>query len=309
MNIRELLDSLPPQFDVPPEPGRVLLLDGDLLVYKVAYSSSTIGTAITGFKTQVETAKFLTRAEYVRVHLTSTSSTKCNRWLYPTVKPYQANRTGVNKAPLLYALRAELRAWVSNEDYDVIYHYTQEADDGLIQDSYLYRDDSVLMSGDKDLQMTPFPYWRDSTREISVLNDYLGYVTKSGRKAIGHGRMFFWLQLLMGDAVDNVRGLVSYRGQSVGLLRALDILSTCTTEEQVAHKVLEAFIDIHQNGLAEAECLWLHRSPEDLAYHYLLELNPTDKIKRQLDKWHKNHTDVINTYWDIIHKNGDVVYA
>src|SRR5690554_2162609 len=194
--------------------GTVLLLDGDGAAYRAAATAKKLDTVYRRFIQEILTDMFLTRAETAEVYLTASGGSKAHRDLYPTWKPYQGNRNGKKKPPLLEPLRQML----ANEPPDLpdgvevgVEHFW-EADDRLIMQACALGDSGILKSDDKDLRLTPGPYYECSTGKIDKIDGRFGWIgetyTEAGKlKVIGHGTKFFWAQMLMGDSADNVRGL------------------------------------------------------------------------------------------------------
>jgi len=296
MNLREMLDALPSQFDRAVE-GRILLLDGDLLCYQAAATVKTLKTALRRFQTLVETERFLTEADEVRVHLTASNCTKLDRFYYPTVKVYQANRTGKAKPPLLEPLRRAAATCEWPDHIKVFLWNDLEADDALMIDAVRFGENAVMNSRDKDLRITPGPYWEQSTAQIDIIENRFGWVdlkeTASDSKIVGHGTKFFWAQMLAGDTADNVKGIRLLNNQLCGDTRAIEFLSNFDDERTCAIAVLEAYMEIEQDPLAEAECLWLRRTPFDNAYTYFRELLLPAKIDTWLTKLHDYHKEYI----------------
>lgn len=287
-------DSLPPQFDTA-VPGRVLLLDGDAAIYKCASTVKTLDTAVRRFVKSVLEYKFLTNCSTVRVHLTSKKSIKANRDWYPAIKPYQGNRTGKPKPPLVEPLRNAIAYHASNEtgmipeDWVVMLHDYWEADDGLIMDAVYYKDGGVIWSEDKDLRLTPGPYYEIETGRTDYIDNRFGWISEAytpggDLKAKGHGTKFFWWQMLAGDEADNVKGITKLYGKLCGKRAALDLLQPIMDENEACNRILWAYAKNQQHYLPEAELLWLRRHPEDSAAAYIGSLDLDPKLR----KWHED---------------------
>ena len=296
MDLSSILGDLPDQMN-PTVTGRVLLMDGDFPAYQAAATVKTLKTALTRYQTLVETERFLTKSDLVRVHITDSNCTKCNREDYPTAQVYQDNRTDKPKPPLLRPLRLALTTHTFPEYWDVFNWVDREADDGLMMDAHYYGDRAVMCSGDKDLSLTPGPYWLADEGRIDIIPDRFGWIKlkelTSQTKVVGHGTKFFWAQMLMGDAADNVKGITRLRGKLCGPMGAYEVLNGITTESDAAEFVLRAYMENKQNPLAEAECLWLRRSLDDSGYKYLSELGLPDNIQHWLDALNQYHIEVL----------------
>lgn len=297
------LSTVPPVF---PEsvPGRALILDADGAAYRAAATAKTLPTVVKRFITEVLTMQFLTGAAEIRLHLTASKSEKAGRDLYPAAKPYQGNRKGKAKPALLEPLRellgdpAQAAAAGVPDDWYINLNRYWEADDTMIQDAMVYGANGVIVSDDKDLRMTPGPYWEASQGRVSTIEGRFGYLkesyTEAGALRIkGHGTKFFWCQMLMGDAADNIQGIKRLYGKLCGPAGAFDFLRDYTDEDACANAVLAAYADAGQDPLAEAQLLWLRRTVDDCAYRYLTELNLRPDIRRWLDELHQYHNELI----------------
>jgi hypothetical protein len=285
------VSDLPAHYE-PRKAGRTLLLDGDGPAYAAAATVKTLPTAIKRFHQKVLEQMFLLGCDAARVHLTDERSLKSGRHMVHGAWEYQENRANGKKAKpaLLEPLRRAL-AQPENQipDYTVHSHRMLEADDGLMHDAYIYQDSGLMWSEDKDLRQTPFPYYDSYKGNILTLQpgdtygDVWMYTRPSGGMAIhGHGRKFFWSQMLTGDSADHVKGILSLNGQDAGPVRALAALAELRTEAECADFVLDAYRAIGQNPLPEAWMLWMLRSPTDSAWSYLNGLEITDANRAYL---------------------------
>jgi len=275
------LSSLSPQFEGHVQ-GRTLILDGDGLCYRVAATVKRLDTAIRHYQQGVLTLLFLTRSQNATVHLTSKDSYKNGRFLLRTAKPYQGNRSGKQKPPLLEPLREAITLrenWL--DEFTVVLHRELEADDGMIIEAHELREHGLIYSEDKDLRMTPWPYW-DIESGKHYDSAHFGWLhpkfTPSGTlKLIGQGRKFFWAQMLMGDTADNIQGVKRYMGKLCGPAAAFNALGKIECEHACANHVLDAYRAIGQNPLPEGHALWLLRCRTDSFQQYLRELVLTDE--------------------------------
>lgn len=269
--------------------GRTLLLDADGLAYKATADAKKMDTAIRRFTTLIYEYMYLTKAEFCRAHLTPKGCYKNGRHLLLGAKPYQANRSGKPKPPLLEPLRSMASGLFSpHENIQVIANYQVEADDAMMMDAYSI-ENSIVVSEDKDLNIVPCPRYCIKTGRTLVLTpgDRFGWIgtrsTESGKlKPDGHGTKFFWLQMLMGDTADNVKGILKFDGKLCGEVAALAALNSITCEHHAANLVLNAYMVIDQNPIPEAEMLWLQRAPNDSAIGYIWGLNLTERNRQFL---------------------------
>lgn len=270
------VQDLPEQFGGV-RPGSVMIYDGDSACYAIAATVKTIPTAVRHFQMDVLSKMFLTKCERAEVHLTSADSLKAGRMNVRAVRPYQGNRTGKARPRLLEAVRQAV-ADPNNilDEYTVETHYNLEADDACIMSAYRLGDRGVIVSHDKDLRMTPYPYWEASRGEVmpgAGFGEIWDAYTPGGTmKLEGQGRKFFWAQMLMGDTADNVRGLKKYKRALVGPAKALELIKDINDENDVANFVIDAYRDIDQNPIPEGWLMWLLRWHGDNFWNYLEEL-------------------------------------
>lgn len=272
-------------------PGRVLLIDGDGPAYVAASTVKTLPTAIKRFQSLVLEQMFLANAESAEVHLTASGSLKAGRFNIRATKPYQGNRDNKAKPSLLEPLR-DAMAHPSNwlPEFEVFNHRILEADDAMIIAAYRLGKLGVIRSDDKDLRMTPGPYFEIDSNKIIEAGDFghlIEKYTPSGQfKCLGYGKKFFWAQMLMGDTADNIAGLTKLDGKLCGPRCAYDLLSGMNSESAVANAVLAAYRRNSQNPLPEGYLLWLLRTEQDSFWTYLTELWPTLTHENQLHLAH-----------------------
>lgn len=290
--------------------GKTLLYDGDLACYEVTAGVAKIETALRRFERKIYETMFLARCNKARVHLTPKGCSKNGRGNLLTVKPYQQQRSNKNKPALLDVLRSPLVAqyFQDHPDIEIILHYDIEADDGLMIDAYTYND-TVLVSGDKDLFINPFMSYNEEDGRFIVLpkGERYGWIerkfwnTPSGRaasKMVGKGTKFFLAQMLMGDSADNVQGIIKYNGKLCGEAGAYDALSPIENEDEAVNLILGAYKTIDQNPIPEGEAMWLLRNREDSVYKYLSSTDLTDSNRDYLDtcyferEWKVRHETV-----------------
>lgn len=295
----ELLANLPPQFEVEEQKNgdKVLLLDADFLIYQAAATVKTLPTAIRRFYKLVLEFMFLTGTKECRIFITPTNCAKCNRYFYPTVKVYQDQRKKRQEIPLKGPLKGHL---LNNPD-----EYAQhgirvaasdwfEADDLMIIHAHELGDDGIVCSGDKDLRLTPGPWWDNEIGRVNTIPNRFGYLywdedAPNNARCKGRGTKFFWAQMLMGDSADNVKGIQTYNGRLCGPAAAFEILHEIESESEAANLVCRAYAAIGQNVLAEAEMVWLRRSEDDSAYAYLMEVVTDEAILEWLMQLHEYH--------------------
>ena len=173
-------------------------------------------------------------------------------------------------------------------------------DAAIVQDGVLYGARSVTKSDDKDLRLTPAPFYESEKGKIDVLPEGdrfgwidAGYTPSLALRVKGHGTKFFWAQMLMGDTADHVRGLERWEGKLIAEAGTLDVLGPVEDENEAANRILWAYAKIGQDALAEAQVLWLRRSEQDCAYRYRRELDLDKNLRTWLDQLNDYHQAVI----------------
>jgi len=215
----------------PPVPNRVLHIDADIIAYQSACAEE--GCKQIDLYSRILNLKELAKASYVKLHLTM--GHKGGREL---IEGYQAKRKSATPNLEMIENVQRLKVHMCTLPQGMP-HYDQEADDGIAQE--MLRDKhAVLWSQDKDLRMVGGMHLDD--RKGKVVESTWDYgscgldESTSAPKVIGYGESFFWHQMLMGDAVDGVKGV-----PRVGAVRAYDILHGCVEDTQAMRKVVDAY--------------------------------------------------------------------
>lgn len=203
------------------------LLDGDVLVYRVGYSTmdAPVGIAVARLNSAIEAILEDSGSEAgFKVFLTPTDKSNFRYKIYPE---YKAQRP--DKKPVWYK---ELRETLL-VDYETELAHGMEADDllGIYQTK-----DTIICTIDKDLdQIAGWHY--DFVKETKYFIDPATALR------------FFYFQLLTGDTVDNVPGCVK-----IGPKKATVILEGLKTEEEYEKAVFKAYEEAYK-GLAYAKML------------------------------------------------------
>jgi len=119
-----------------------------------------------------------------------------------------------------------------------------EADD-LCSISHAHFDNSILAAIDKDLLQSPgkhYNYRTDTFFEV----EYIGDITRIGKKCIASGRKCFWMQMITGDSVDNIKGI---RGK--GPAFAYKLLCDLNTDSEMELAVREEYLKKYGNQANE----------------------------------------------------------
>ena len=291
------------QLETPPVTDKVLLLDGDFGVYAAAATCKRLDTAIRRFYTWVLEQCFYANVKECLVYLTPSDCAKCGRYLLPTVRPYQAQRTTRPELPLKQPLKRHLLSnpnEYSQHGIEVLGSYEYEADDLIVIDSYRFKERCIISSGDKDLRLSPYARLEMPAGAIlPAVPDSFGYIAWDDSHSVpivGQGTKFFFAQMLAGDSADNVKGIHTLNGKSCGAVTAFQVINPIASAEEAAELVVGAYAAIGQDVLAEAEALWLRRHEQDSAYEYLMSLVTTPEYRSwltQLRDYHKQYRTYI----------------
>lgn len=85
----------------------------------------------------------------------------------------------------------------------------------MMHDACHYGENGLIWSDDKDLCMTPYPYWckeKASSYRASHSDGFNQFTPSGTMKLIGQGPLFLSAQMLMGDTADNVQGIKKLDG-------------------------------------------------------------------------------------------------
>lgn len=271
-----------------PSNGLTLILDGDGPAYVAAATVKTVPTGLRRFQSMVLEAIFMAECQMGEVFLTHETSTKAGRYTIKGVKPYQKQRSGSSKPPLLSQVREAAEQDGALEDFTVSMERVVEADDAMMIRAYQLGEKGVIRSADKDLRMTPFPYYNESTGKVMPSDPFgqlwIEHTPSGSAKLCGRSLKFFWAQMVMGDPADNIKGLLKYNGKDVGLAGAYELLNPLTDIEAVCNTVIDAYRAIDQNPYPEGWLLWMLRSPTDNVWHYFNELPFSNENRSYLNE-------------------------
>jgi DNA polymerase-1 len=222
---------------------RELLIDGDIIIYKVALQEEQAikwdenlwtlhayeDKAIAAVDEAIKKLQRDLRCKPYKIALTSP-----NNFRKDVLPSYKANRKGVRKPMILPVLRQHVM-----DNHKGIMWDGLEADDVLgilatTADSH-YDKDPVIVSIDKDFKQIPSLICLDGENIVRISRPAADY--------------WFMLQVLMGDSVDGYTGL-----PSVGIKTAEKILGDKTTVPLriLWDKVVEAY---EKKGYTEKEAL------------------------------------------------------
>jgi len=229
-----------------------LHIDSDSMVYAVGFvcqdkdeegniTVEPIEKVLHSVKMQIKSVlKALPYHKEVTVHLTGKDNFRLS--LDPD---YKANRKDFEK-PVLYDV---IRTYLI-EQWDAVVSEGYEADDACAMAAHV-DEEAVIVSKDKDLLTVPGWHYNPNKPK-----EGLKWVTEE------EAALFFYKQCLMGDSVDNIKG-VEYisdrlfkkwklrrtRDNTCGVATAEGILEGCSSVEEMYDRVLECYIDAEQHRL------------------------------------------------------------
>ena len=244
---------------------KCILVDGDILVYRAGFAVQSnddnppVSHALQAVKMMLNNLHYKNAAgakdlEQYRtvVYLTSDDSSNF-RYKIAKTKPYKGNRTKAR--PIHYdAIREYLIVYrdaelVFDMEADDALGITQmalsfTANNALMGQTYLNRDNSTIVTIDKDLDQ--IPGWH-----YNFVKDKRYYVSK--RWAYQN----FCEAMLKGDAVDNIRG---YEG--IGPVKARQAMAACRRDKK---EMIQAVYDLYVTKYNEeyfmemGNLLWIRR--------------------------------------------------
>lgn len=245
-------------------PGRVLHIDGDMIAYWAGGNEDTsVETSRRIALTKVDAMREQSGAEKVIMHLTAESSSKADRYIIATVKPYQGQRKSGRKPHNWQYLRTYLETY-TGDAFKVKLWATREADDGMALMAYQAQGEQVICTKDKDMRMLPGLHmdWDTMALHFVARGAYDGGIV-DGKQ---YGTKWFWLQMLQGDTADNIPGLpyfvVNGKLKQCGEKTAVKLLD-CATNDTEAYEIVQGLYHSYYEDkwaamfIEQALLLWL----------------------------------------------------
>ena len=194
-----------------------------------------------------------TGCDDIKIFLSHPDRTKNDRYQVAQTHPYKGNRKA------LVPLHKEAM-FVHLTEMGSIVVEGIEADDAL--GTAIFNDpNGVCASIDKDLLMVPGKHYNLTSQTITIASDpgALALEKKtSTKKLTGTGFKWFCAQMLMGDPVDNIKGLLGY-----GDVKAYNLLNSLTNMEDM-YRIVKNHYLISGEGVARfyenANLLWIRRN-------------------------------------------------
>lgn len=216
------------------------LIDGDILVYRIGFSSENEGESISIARCSefLEDLLLFNNFDSYQGYITGKRNFRNE---IAISAPYKGNRKAAK--PKHYELLREYMqsAW----DFKLI--EDQEADDAIGIAAYeMTVGEYCICSIDKDLDM--------------LRGDHFNFV-KNERYFITEeeGIKNFYKQILMGDRVDNIIGI-----KGIGTVKAERLLKECKNENEMYLTVLEAYDGNAERVLENGRLLWIRRQSNEM---------------------------------------------
>jgi hypothetical protein len=217
------------------------IIDGDILCYRVGFACNeeTEKVAIRTMADMLEELIFIELSSNIHVgYLTGKDNYRHD---IAKTQPYKGNRKDAPRPVHLHSLREYLiTAW----DFRVA--DGQEADDAIGIHATLTRDNSIIVSIDKDLDMIPGHHYNPVKKDHYYVNDKVALKN-------------FYRQILTGDKVDNVQGL-----RGIGPKKADKILGDFDTDLAMYEAVLKAYDGDAERVLENGQLLWIRRRKDEI---------------------------------------------
>jgi len=217
------------------------IIDGDILCYRVGFACNeeTEKVAIRTMADMLEELVFIELSS--NIHVGYLTGKENYRHDIAKTKPYKGNRKDAPRPVHLHSLREYLiTAW----DFRVA--DGQEADDAIGIHATLTKDNSIIVSIDKDLDMIPGHHYNPVKKDHYYVNDKVALKN-------------FYRQILTGDKVDNIEGL-----RGIGPKKADKILGDFDTDLAMYEAVLKAYDGDAERVLENGQLLWIRRKEGEL---------------------------------------------
>lgn len=224
------------------------LLDGDLIAYRCAATANADTFEIARYYMERLIDQILEETGADEFYIALSGE---NNFRYQVYPEYKANRTDMVRPQYLKECKDYLHL-----QYNAVYSDGCEADDLLGIEQCKDINNTVICSLDKDLRQIP---GRHYSWEISGGTPEKRWTKPAELVNVTHeeGLRFFYYQLLIGDATDNLKGV-----NGIGKVKAGRILEGLNTEAEYFEAVRDAYGN-DDEMLMNAECLWIWRHMND----------------------------------------------
>lgn len=270
---------------VPMVPGLVLHVDGDYLAYYASGNDETSqGQSRQNAIGLLDTFRTASGAESIVVHNTAKGCNKGERYLVATVKKYQAQRVDGRK-PKNHGYLQDWLMEYTGPHFTAKNWLTREADDGIAACAHhavgTPTGYAAIATADKDLRMLPGLHviWKPIDGRRETVRVMPGQWSQVGPDMKQYGLKWFWIQMLMGDAADNIPGLEEYQAfnkkgevifKKMGEKTAEAMLDGCNNNREAYDLVTELYCNYYtkacpNTGTALNPGVWADRFCEQAA--------------------------------------------
>jgi 5'-3' exonuclease len=216
---------------------KLILIDADPLAYRAVFSKEgdTIGGVCGKIDELFENIFDAIIERYGKDYRYIAFLTGPNNFRHEIAKDYKAQRPKEKPVLLNFA-----RNYIM-EEFNTILTEGEEADDAIAILATKHFPDAVMVSIDKDFKQVPGLLYNPTKDEWTEISEE-------------DGLLFFYTQLLMGDSVDNIKGV-----NKIGPKTAEKILDGSTTEQEMWKRCLEAYEGDYDRAVMNGRLLWLRR--------------------------------------------------
>lgn len=216
---------------------RYVLIDADPLAYRAVFSKNgdTIGGVIEKLDELFSSISEKIEHRFGKDLIYKAYLTGSNNFRKELTEDYKANRTGQKPVLLNFA-----REYILDR-YPCDLSDGQEADDAIAIEATKRHPKAIIVSIDKDFRQVPCLLYnpgRDTWEEVDEFQ----------------GLYFFYKQLLVGDSVDNIKGVAK-----IGDVKAGNLLAGATTEQELWERCLKAYEGDYDRAVLNGRLLWLRR--------------------------------------------------
>lgn len=207
-----------------------VVIDGDLIVYAISYVKENSNNDIDIeylIKSKVRRIYEDINTKIGKVFISGINKEIGYRDKLATIQEYKGNRKDRGDRPIY--LEEVKRCMVKLGAIEV--KDSLEVDDYLGIEQSKDPDNVVICSLDKDLMMIPGHHYNWNTLEYKEVSIYEGYYN-------------FFIQLLMGDRSDNIKGLSENRPKrGIGKKGAMNLLKPCSSYREMLDTVKYQYLD------------------------------------------------------------------
>ena len=214
--------------------SRLVLVDGDILVYRVGFTTEDVDEGIAAWRLQELLDRIMQECEGKAAHIFLTSADRSN-FRFQLFPAYKEHRKDKPKPKHYEFLRDTLI-----KDHFATVISGQEADDQLGIELSQDPHNRIIATIDKDLDMIPGWHFNFVKGNIYYMDELEAW------------RSFYW-QCLVGDkSTDNIDGC-----PKIGPVKATRSLEGCESESEMFEKVCNHYLAAYHDPVVAVDALWL----------------------------------------------------